>query len=146
MVCYTHKFSPKRGSRRTKRISIEKWDGRTDRSQVLRVAFDFYRSSNIDPFEKPFREVSRHPHAAVGGGIPRKITGMHANCLAEFHVVRHWRGLIMGTRWYVGAGSCIRICHPARTIDNFSEALRMMVDILPNNREIARWCRPTRLT
>ena len=67
---------------------------------------------------------------------------MHANCLAEFHVVWHWRGSIMETRWYVGARSCIRCCDHARTIDNRSEALRPMVNILANDREIARWCRP----
>src|SRR5260370_39228619 len=134
------------GVRITKGMSIGKWDGRTDRSQVLRAALDRYPSSNIDPFEKPFREVSRHPHAAVGCRIPGKITGMHADRLAEFHVEWHWRGLIVGTRWYVGARSCIRICHPARTIDNLSEVLRMMVDILANNREVTRRCRPTWLT
>src|SRR5271165_5450467 len=71
----------------------------SDRCQVLRAAVDRHRSSNIDPFEKPCREVSRHPHAPVGCGIPGKITGMYADCLAEFHVVWHWRGSIMETRW-----------------------------------------------
>ncbi len=54
--------------------------------------------------------------------------------------------LIMETRWYVGARSCIRRCDHALTIDNRSEALRPMVNILANDREITRWCRPTGLT
>ena len=136
---------PERGTH-TKETSLVKWDGYSDSSQVLRAADDRHRSSKMDPFEKPCREVSRHPHASVGRGIPWKKAGMHANRLAEFHVVRHWRRLIMETTWYVAAGRCVGNCDPARTIDDRSEALRPMVDIFANDREIARWSRPSWLT
>ena len=136
---------PERGTH-TKETSLVKWDGYSDSSQVLRAAGDRHRSSKMDPFETPRREVSRHPHAPVRRGIPWKITGMHANCLAEFHVVRHWRGFIMETTWYAGAGSCVGCCYPARTIDDRSEALRPMVDIFANDREIARRSCPSWLT
>ena len=99
-------------------VSIEKWDGLSDAGQAVRAPDHRDRRSNVDLFEKHGSEVSRHPHAPVGCGIPGKITGMHADCLAEFHVVWHWRGSITATRWYVGAGSCIRCCDPARAIDN----------------------------
>jgi hypothetical protein len=132
--------------RTQKGISLVKWNGYSDSSQVLRAAGNRHRSSKMDPFEKPCREISRHPHASVGRRIPRKKAGMHANRLAEFHVVRHWRGLIIETAWYVGAGSCVGHGDPARTIDDRSEALRPMVDILANDREIALRSRPSWLT
>jgi hypothetical protein len=113
----------------TEGTSPVKWDGYSDSSQVLRVAGDRHRSSKLDPFKKPRREVSRHPDAPVGRRIPWKKTGMHAYCLAEFHVVQHWRGLLVETIWYISAGSCVGCCDPARTIDDRSEALRPMVDI-----------------
>ena len=71
----------------------------------------------MDPFEKPCCEVSRHPHAPVGRGIPRQKTGMHAYCLAEFHVVRHWRRLIVETMWY--SSRCVAV---AFAYDRFFEA------------------------
>ena len=75
----------------------------------------------MDPFEKPCREISRHPHASVGCRIPRKKAGMHANRLAEFHVVRHWRGLIMETAWYVGISNPNR--HGHERVDSRGYAL-----------------------
>jgi len=98
----------------------------------------------MDPFEKTFREVSGHPHAAMGRGIPRKIAGMHADGLTELHIEWHGRGLIMASWWDVGAGSGTRRFDPAGTIDHRSEALRVMVNILVNNRESTCRRRPTR--
>jgi hypothetical protein len=86
-------------------MSLVKWDGFSDRSEALRIAGNRHRSANMDPFEEAFREVSGHPHAAMGCGIPRKIAGMHADGLTELHIEWHGRGLIMESRWYVGAGS-----------------------------------------
>jgi hypothetical protein len=117
----------------TEAISLVKWDGYSDSSQVLRAAANRHRSSKMDPFEKPCPEVSRHPHAPVGRRIPWKKAGVHANRLAEFHVVRHWRGLIMETTRNVSAGSCVGYCDPAQTIDDRSETLRLMVDIFAND-------------
>jgi hypothetical protein len=70
----------------------------------------------MNSFEKPCREVSRHPHAPVGSRISGQIAGMHADGRAELHVVRHWRGSILETRWYMGAGSCVRCGDPARPV------------------------------
>ena len=54
---------------------------------------------NLDSLEKQGSEISRHPHASVGRGISWKVTGVHPNRPAEFHEVRHRRGLIMAAPW-----------------------------------------------
>jgi hypothetical protein len=129
-----------------KKTLFLKWDGYSDSRQVLRAADYCHWSLKMDPFEKQCGDISRHPHAPVGRRIPWKITGMHANFLPEFHVVRHWCGSIVETTWDVGAGSCVGGSDPTQTIDDRSEALRPMVDIFTNDGEITRRSRPSWLT
>ena len=112
----------------------------------MRAADDHEGSSNVDSLKKPGRKVSRHPHAPVGCGISWKVTSVHPNRRAEFHVVRHRRGSEMAAPGYVATGSCIRVDDSSGSIDDRSEASRMMVDILAENNEVARGCLPTRFT
>ena len=89
------------------------------------------------------RGIRTHPWDA---GIAWKVTSVHTNRRAEFHVVRHRRGSKWPPPGYMATGSCIRVDDSSGSIDDRSEASRMMVDILAENNEAARGCLPTRFT
>ena len=110
----------------------------SDTSQVLRAADDRDWCSDLDPLEKHGGEISRHPHACVGRGISGKVTGVHPYRRAEFHEVRHRRGLIMAARGYMAAGSRIRVNYSSVSVDDRPEAPRPMVEILIENAEVTR--------
>jgi hypothetical protein len=67
---------------------------------------------------------------------------VHSDGLGEFHIVRHRGGAIMTTGRYVRPRSGTRVGDVARGVENGSEALRMMIDILVNNGEMTRGRRP----
>jgi hypothetical protein len=52
------------------------------------AAYDHDWSSNLDPLKKLGGKIFRHPDAAVGCRIPWKVTSVHTDGLAEFHVIR----------------------------------------------------------
>jgi hypothetical protein len=88
----------------------------------VRAADDHDWSSNVDSLKKQGGKVSRHPHAPVGCGIAWKVTSMHTNRRAKFHVVRHRRWSKMAAPGYAAAGSCIRVDDSSGSIDDRSEA------------------------
>jgi hypothetical protein len=71
--------------------------GLADTSQIVRATDDRDWSSDLNPLKKQSSEISRHPHASVGRRVSWEVSGVHPNCRAEFHEVRHRRGSIMAT-------------------------------------------------
>jgi hypothetical protein len=84
----------------------EYWHGLPDASQIVGAAYDHDWSSNLDPLKKLGGKIFRHPDAAVGCRIPWKVTSVHTDGLAEFHVIRHRCGSKMATagNWVGDAG------------------------------------------
>jgi tRNA(His) 5'-end guanylyltransferase len=64
--------------------TISEWP--SDASEVLRAANDRDWRASMDPLIKQRSGVSRHPHTPVGRWIPWKVTGVHPNRRAEFHI------------------------------------------------------------
>lgn len=83
------------------------WDSFSDSRQIFRATGDSHGRSNMDALEELTGNVSRYPHTAVGRGMSWKVTTMHPNRRAEFHVVRHGRPSIIKTSGYMRAGSRI---------------------------------------
>jgi hypothetical protein len=107
-------------------------------TQVVCASNDSHGRSGWDSLEKQDGKIARHPHASVGRGISRQVTGVHPNSRAEFHEVRHRRGFIVAAPRYITAGSGIRVDHSSVSVDNQPEATRPMVDIFVENSKITR--------
>src|SRR4051812_1853037 len=74
---------------------------RRGHSAVERNAFsahDAYRGTNLDVVEENFRHLTGHPDAAVGGGVTRKVTLVHADPTGNAHKERHGRSAENGAR------------------------------------------------
>src|ERR1700704_4816767 len=90
-----------------RQISEIDWDSFSNSRKIFRATGNSYHCSNMDALEELTGNVSRNPHTAVGGRISWKVTTMHPDHRAEFHVVRHRRRSIKETRSYMRAASCI---------------------------------------
>jgi hypothetical protein len=87
-------------------------------SQIVRATDNSDWRSDLNPLKKQSSEISRHPHASVGRRVPWEISGVHPDCRAEFHKVRHGCGFIMVTPRYRSAGSRTGVDHSAGSVDD----------------------------
>jgi hypothetical protein len=99
----------------------------------MRAPEDRYPRSNVDLLEKHGSEVSRHPHAHVGSGIPWKVTCVHPNSRAEFHEVRHRRGPIVSASGHTVGATFVILSHDIHLpppIDSRSRRTRLALESL----------------